>query len=282
MRRLLFFFLLLPALSWAGELFLKPSVIDNGGVALLRWSGEPPSVAVARFNGRLYYLQSSPSSAQVLLGADLELAAGRYPVEVTVTDRQGNAEFFHLTLEVRQAVRPEERITLPPAMVTPRDPAVLKRIEKERVLLSELYGRQTTPPLWESLSFPVSDPIGSPFGLRRILNGQPKSPHAGVDFRSPAGTAVKATARGKVAFAGDLYYTGQTVILDHGEGFFSLYAHLQTIACGPEELLEAGAVLGTVGSTGRSTGPHLHWGVKLRGDRIDPLALAELLNGEKR
>lgn len=280
MRRLLFFFLLLPALSWAGELSLKPSVIDNGGVALLRWSGVPPSVAVARFNGRLYYLQSFPSSAKTLLGADLDLAAGSYPVEVTVTDRQGNAEFFHLTLEVRKAARPEERITLPPAMVTPRDPAVLKRIEKERALLDGLYDRHTTPLLWESFSFPVSDPIGSPFGLRRILNGQPKAPHAGVDFRSPAGTAVRAAARGRVVFAGDLYYTGQTVILDHGEGLFTVYAHLQTIDCRFEELLAAGSMLGTVGSTGRSTGPHLHWGVKLRGDRIDPLALTELLKGE--
>jgi murein DD-endopeptidase MepM/ murein hydrolase activator NlpD len=124
--------------------------------------------------------------------------------------------------------------------------------------------------------------VSSPFGLRRILNGQPKSPHAGVDFRSPAGTAVRAAARGRVAFAGELYYTGRTVILDHGEGLFSLYAHLQTLACSPEAVLEAGTVLGTVGSTGRSTGPHLHWGVKLRGDRLDPLALTELLSGEKR
>jgi murein DD-endopeptidase MepM/ murein hydrolase activator NlpD len=275
-------FLLLPALAWGGELSLKPPVIDNGGVALLRWAGETPSVAVAHFNGRLCYLWPVPGGALTLLGTDLELAAGNYPVEVTVVDPRGETQFFHLSLEVRQAVRAEERLTLPPEMVTPRDPAVLNRIAKERALLDEIFARQTTLRLWESFTYPVRDPVGSPFGLRRILNGQPKAPHAGVDFRSPAGTAVRAAARGKVAFAGELYYSGQTVILDHGEGLFSLYAHLQTLGCGPGEMIEAGAVLGTVGSTGRSTGPHLHWGVKLRGDRIDPLALTELLQGEKR
>jgi murein DD-endopeptidase MepM/ murein hydrolase activator NlpD len=280
--RWLLLLLLLPALAWGGELSLKPPAIDNGGVALLQWAGETPSVAVARFNGRLYYLWPAPGGALTLLGTDLEQAAGNYPVEVTVVDPRGETQFFHLSLEIRQAVRAEERLTLPPEMVTPRDPAVLNRIEKERALLDELFARQTTPPLWESFTNPVSDPVGSPFGLRRILNGQPKSPHAGVDFRSPAGTAVRAAARGRVAFAGELYYSGQTVILDHGEGLFSLYAHLQTLGCGPGELIEAGTVLGTVGSTGRSTGPHLHWGVKLRGDRIDPLALTELLKGEKR
>jgi murein DD-endopeptidase MepM/ murein hydrolase activator NlpD len=282
MRWLFLLFLFLPAQALAGVLTIEPPVVDNGGVALLRWHGEPPSEAVARFNGRLYNLRSAPQGMLALLGADLELNPGSYPVEVTVVDPRGEAESFHLRLEVRQAVRPVERLTLPPAKVTPSDPAVLKRIEEERTLLAGLFSRQQTPPLWESFAHPVTDPVGSPFGLRRILNGQPKSPHAGVDFRSAAGTPVRAAARGKVAFAGDLFYTGQTVILDHGEGLFTLYAHLQTIGCSPGELLDAGTVLGRVGSTGRSSGPHLHWGVKLRGDRVDPLALTELLSGEKR
>lgn len=282
MRWLYLLFLLLPAQAPADVLTLEPPVVDTGGVALLRWHGEPPSEAVARFNGRLYNLRSAPQGILALLGTDLELTPGNYPVEVTVVDSRCKAESFHLRLEVRQAVRAEERLTLPPAKVTPTDPAVLKRIGEERALLADLFSRQLTPPLWESFAHPVADPVGSPFGLRRILNGQPKSPHAGVDFRSAAGTPVRAAARGTVAFAGDLFYTGQTVILDHGEGLFSLYAHLQTINCSRGQLLDAGTVLGRVGSTGRSSGPHLHWGVKLRGDRVDPLVLTELLGREKR
>lgn len=274
--------LLLPTQALGGELFLEPAVVDNGGVTLLRWQGEPPSSAIARCNGRTYHLRSTPAGFAALVGTDVELAPGSYPLDAVVVDRRGEAEFFHLRLQVRQAARPEERLTLPPAKVTPRNRAVLRRIEAEQAMLAALFSRHDSPPLWERFSAPVADPVGSLFGLRRILNGQPKSPHAGVDFRSAAGTSVQAAARGRVAFAGDLFYTGQTVILDHGEGLFSLYAHLQTIDCSQGELLDAGTILGRVGSTGRSTGPHLHWGVKLRGDRVDPLALTGLLSGEKR
>lgn len=282
MRWLLLLCLLLPAPALGGELSLEPAVVDNGGVTLLRWQGETPSVAVARCNGRLYHLRPTPTGFAALVGTDVELAPGSYPVEAVVVDRRGEAEFFRLRLEVRQAARPQERLTLPPAKVTPGDPAVLRRIEAEQAMLAELFARHDSPPLWEGFTLPVADPVGSLFGLRRILNGQPKAPHAGVDFRSAAGSPVQAAARGRVAFAGDLFYTGQTVILDHGEGLFSLYAHLHSIDCGPGEQIEAGAILGRVGSTGRSTGPHLHWGVKLRGDRVDPLALTGLLGGEKR
>lgn len=281
MRRFLLLLLLfLPCQALGGDLRLSPSVIDNGGVALLSWSGEIPSSATVRFNGGLCHLRPTPEGAMALLGADVELAPATYPVEVEIA-REGAVEVFLLPLEVRRAIRPEERLTLPPEKVTPRDPAVLKRIEKENALLAQLFSSETSP-LWETFGRPVDDPVGSIFGLRRILNGQSKSPHSGVDFRSPAGRPVRSAASGNVVFAGDLFYTGQTVILDHGEGLFTLYAHLRSIDCSMNQLLTAGEILGRVGSTGRSTGPHLHWGVKLRGARVDPLALVELLSGEKR
>jgi len=282
MRGLLLLLMLMPVQALGGTLYLDPLVVDQGGATLLRWRGEEPSVALARCNDRLYYLRPLASGTAALLGADLDLEPGSYPIDGVVVDRRGEAQFFHLRLEVRRAARPEERLTLPPGKVTPRDPAVLRRIEAEQALLAELYARPESPPLWESFAPPVADPVSSPFGLRRILNGKPKSPHAGVDFRSSAGTIVHAAARGRVVFAGDLFFTGKTVVLDHGDGLISLYAHLQKIGCRSGELLEAGATLGRVGSTGRSTGPHLHWGVKLRGDRVDPLALAGLLAREKR
>jgi murein DD-endopeptidase MepM/ murein hydrolase activator NlpD len=117
--------------------------------------------------------------------------------------------------------------------------------------------------------------------LRRVLNGQPRSPHAGIDFRSPRGTPVKASAPGVVAWVGDLYFTGLTVVVDHGGGLYTLYCHLDRIDCSAGQILTSHEILGRVGSTGRSTGAHLHWGVKLRGDRVDPLALTSLLNGKK-
>lgn len=272
---------LLPAAAAvAGTVTLDPPAIDVGGVSLLRWHGEPPAAAAVRFHGREISLWRSPSGAFALLGSDLETKPGKYEVTVAGTDRQGRDFVYALPLEVRPVVWPEEHLALPPAMVSPRDPKVVQRIAREQNLLRDLFSRPATAPLWDHFALPVADPLGSRFGLRRILNGEPRSPHAGIDFRSPRGTPVGAAGRARAVFAGDLYYTGKTVILDHGGGLFSLYAHLDEVLCREGELLERGSVLGRVGSTGRSTGPHLHWGIKLGGARIDPLSLLGLL-GER-
>lgn len=286
MKRLGFALLLLlwpaAALALVGTLYLSPPVVDPGGVALVTWEGEAPATAVARFSGRTYRFAVAAPGAVALIGTDLELSPGVYPVLVELTDEAGKTRKHRIRLAVRKAERPSEQLTLPPDMVAPTDPVVQRRIARERKELAALFSRTSTPSLWQGFSRPVGDPVGSPFGLRRILNGKPGSPHAGVDFRSSMGTPVRAAGRGRTVFAGDLYFTGRTVILDHGEGLFSLYAHLQTTRGRQGQLVAEGEVIGEVGSTGRSTGPHLHWGMKLRGDRIDPLALVELLAGEKR
>lgn len=280
MRWALLLLLFLPGPALAA-LSVSPQEVDSGGVALLRWEGPPPFQAVVRFNERVISLSSNESGVAALLGTDVELPAGEYPITAAVIDRLGRTSIHRSALVVRESSRPVERLTLPEAMVEPLDPAILKRISAERGMLAELFDARDRPPLWKTFSLPVSDPVSSTFGLRRILNGKPKSPHAGIDFRSPRGTPVKAAADGVAVFAGDLYYTGQTVILDHGEGLYTLYAHLEEANCQAGERLEAGDTLGMVGSSGRSTGPHLHWGSKLRGDRIDPMALVELLGKEK-
>ncbi len=270
--------LFLPVLAGAGQLTLEPAVIAVGEVALLRWSDREAVAGEVEFNGRSFPLVMAGQGGQALLGTDLDTAAGSYPVRVRL---DGSEAVVEGRLQVVSAQRAEERLTLPEGMVSPQDPAVLQRIAREQKLLKEIFARQTAGPIPATFQLPVADPIGSPFGLRRILNGKPRSPHAGVDFRSPLGTPVKASAAGRVVYAGDLYYTGLTVVVDHGGGLFSLYCHLDRITCAVDQLLGPAEVLGQVGSTGRSTGPHLHWGVKLRGDRVDPLALTSLLGGKK-
>lgn len=272
---------LLPGRAFGGSLSLEPKVIDSGGVALLRWQGENTSFALARFRDSIFFLERDPQGAVALVGADVELTPGNYTLEVWAVDRQGRSTLHHLTLRIRETKRPVERLSLPPAMVTPKDPAVLKRIAREREMLRKIFAGGEDALWWRTFSRPVADPISSPFGLRRILNGQPRDPHSGIDFRSPRGRVVRAAAKGKVVFAGALYYTGRTVILDHGGGLFSFYAHLDSVACKQGQLLKRGGKLGRVGSTGRATGPHLHWGMKLRGDRIDPLAVLALPVGER-
>jgi murein DD-endopeptidase MepM/ murein hydrolase activator NlpD len=279
-RSLLIFFCLglFPAEALAGSLSLTPSQLVNGGIAVLRWSGEPPASAVARWNGTPFSMRSlAGEGAFALLGVDLLQEPGSYPLEVVVVDQQGRSSNYTLMVKVVKADRPIQRLILPKEMVTPLDPVVIKRIDRERALVAEIYANMESRPLWVSFIRPVDDPVSSAFGLQRILNGEPRTPHNGIDFRSPLGTPVRAPAAGIAVLVADLYYTGKTVILDHGEGLFSLYAHLNEFLCDLGQQLQQGEFVGRVGSTGRSTGPHLHWGVRLRGERVDPMLLLQAL-----
>src|SRR5439155_9005000 len=124
---------------------------------------------------------------------------------------------------------------------------------------------------------PVAEPANSAFGTRSVFNGKPRNAHSGADFLSPAGTPIHAPNAGRIAVARSLYFSGNTVIIDHGLGLFSLLAHLSAIDVREGDQVEAGQVLGRVGATGRVTGPHLHWAVRAGDARVDPLALLALL-----
>jgi len=268
---LLVFTFFLASSVFSGELLLRSEQINNGEVAVLQWHGEPLSFGVVRFNEEVYYLYPDSDGAIALLPVGLGVAAGHYPIIAAMVDLQGQTSTTELLLTVVDKERPEEHLTLPKRMVSPgkQDSA---RISREHTHLKEVFAGRS-PRFWTTFERPVDDVVNSVFGKRRVLNGKPKSPHSGTDFRSPSGTPVCPISNGRVALVSDLFYTGNTVVVDHGEGLFSLYAHLS------EVLVEAGHdllvtdVLGKVGSTGRSTGAHLHLTVKLFGERIDPLAL---------
>jgi murein DD-endopeptidase MepM/ murein hydrolase activator NlpD len=115
------------------------------------------------------------------------------------------------------------------------------------------------------------------FGQRRILNGQPRSSHAGVDFASATGTLVRAAQCGRIALAENLFFSGGTVVIDHGLGLYTFYGHLSAILVKEGQRVQAGVPVGKVGATGRATGPHLHWSVRLNGARVNPLALVAAL-----
>lgn len=168
---------------------------------------------------------------------------------------------------------PEEHLEVEPKYVEP-PAAVLERIERERSILREIYTRRLPA---ESPARPFTKPVpgerSAVFGSRRVFNGVPKSPHSGVDLRAPSGTPVKASGPGIVVLAANLYYSGNLVIIDHGGGLVTLYAHLSSIKVEKGERVSAGQLLGLSGSTGRITGPHLHWGAKIGGIPFDPAAL---------
>ncbi len=262
--------------AWCGELVLLSPQVNNGEVAVLYWQGEPLSFGVVRFRDEVLYLYPDPEGAVTLLPVSLDVPAGDYPLVAALVDLQGRTTAAELTLHVDYKKRPKEELTLPERMVTPVQKDVI-RINRESDLLNDKYELRSSR-LWTVFERPVDDPVSSVFGKRRVMNGKPKSPHSGTDFRSPAGTPVRSISSGRVVLVSDLFYTGQTVVVDHGEGLLSVYAHLSKILVEENHELQAGDVLGKVGSTGRSTGAHLHLTVRLLGERIDPLALLAIFD----
>lgn len=257
--------------AWSGDLTLLAPQVNNGEVAVLRWQGEPLSFGVVRFRDEVVYLYPDEDGAIALLPVGLDAPAGDYPLSAALVGRSGETTTAELMLRVAYKERPEERLTLPERMVTPNAQDT-ERINREAAILNEKYAERSAR-LWKNFQPPVDDPVSSVFGKRRVLNGKPKSPHSGTDYRSSSGTPVRAISGGRVVLAADLFYTGQTVVIDHGEGLISLYAHLSKLLVAEGQTLAAGDVLGKVGSTGRSTGAHLHLTVRLLGERVDPLAL---------
>jgi murein DD-endopeptidase MepM/ murein hydrolase activator NlpD len=178
-------------------------------------------------------------------------------------------------LQVRKRTFRRQRIdNLPAAMVTPPE-EVRARILAEQTRLAALWGVDTPEPLFRSgFAWPVKGIVTGVYGSQRILNGKPRQPHWGLDIAAPDGTPVRAPADGIVLLADtDLYYTGGTILLDHGHGIVSGFLHLSALDVTNGQRVTQGEVIGRVGSTGRSTGPHLDWRVRWLDVFVDPRLL---------
>jgi murein DD-endopeptidase MepM/ murein hydrolase activator NlpD len=215
-------------------------------------------------------------SWQVLAAIDLAAKPGAYSVRVTATTETASPSGTY-ALKVVDKAFPTRKLTVDNAFVTPPESALAK-IEEDSKALERCWANPAPEKLWTGAFVrPVPHEANSAFGSRSVFNGQVRNPHSGADFRSPAGTPVKAPNAGRVALARDLYYSGGTVVIDHGLGLFSLFAHLSTIDAQEGASVTAGQVVGRVGATGRVTGPHLHWMVRVGTARIDPLSLLALM-----
>ncbi len=169
---------------------------------------------------------------------------------------------------------PVQRLTLPEEMVR-LSPQVLQRVKEENEMLNKLWNRCTYPLQWKPPFYhplPGFD-VKDNFGDKRIINGEPRSPHTGVDIPAPAGTPVHAFASGTVVLTRDLFFSGLSIVIDHGGCLYTMYFHLSRFAVREGEKVQKGDIIGYVGSTGRATGPHLHFGVRYAGKRVNPLTL---------
>jgi murein DD-endopeptidase MepM/ murein hydrolase activator NlpD len=228
----------------------------------------------------LRFYEIAPTRWQGLAPIDLSVPPGRHTLTVTA-DAGGSEVAAEYVLIVVPKKFPVRRLKVAPSFATPPED-LLPRILREQATVEAIF---TAPPgerLWSGpFTPPVSGKPTSSFGRRSIVNGEPRSPHSGADFQAAAGTRVVAPNRGRVAFAGDLYFAGRTVIIDHGGGLYSYLAHLSAIGVEEGALVERGQRIGLSGSTGRVTGPHLHWTVRLGTARVDPLSLIFLLAPRK-
>jgi len=211
-----------------------------------------------------------------ILGVDLDTKPGEHLVEALLTMDDGTVVRREITIRVVPKQFPTRRLKVAGRFINLSE-ADLKRADRESKETEAIYGRMTPDLIpGEAFTVPIAGRTGTNFGERRIFNGEPRAPHSGADLRATTGTPVHASNRGRVVLAKDLFFTGNTVILDHGLGIYSLYAHLSRLDVKRDDIAEKGQIVGLVGATGRVTAAHLHWGMRVQGARVDPFSLVEL------
>jgi len=213
-----------------------------------------------------------------LMGADLASKVGSDALDVTIRSPE-KTETRRFVVEVLDASFPVQTLTLPNTMVD-LDADTLKRVRKEAKYLRSLFAQTSMSRAWtDNFIAPLEGKISGAFGRRRIINGQKKNPHTGEDISAPQGAKVQASNRGTVRLASEQFFSGKSILIDHGLGLFTMYFHLSEMLVKEGDTVDRGAVIGLVGSTGRATGPHLHWGARLNNARVDPYALIRMKIG---
>ena len=281
-RRLLLALLLVTAVApvtFADTLrvVFEPARPRGGDVVLVRVPGATPNATVeAEVDGHPLAIFSAADGHAAVLGIDMDAPAGLRPWRVTAT-AGGRAVTARGRLTVAPRSYPVQQLTVTRTMVE-LDPDTERRAQGETERLRTIYRTTSGERLWrDRFVRPVpGDEPGTGFGARRIINGHARAPHSGIDFAVPVGTTVVAANRGRVALSAEFFFPGRLVILDHGLGLHTAYFHLETIAVTEGQLVARGEPLGTVGMTGRVTGPHLHFGAQVAAARVDPSALLHL------
>lgn len=237
-----------------------------GGVAVVKL-GSGPTPPIARFSGNRVLVVGEETEWLAVVGIPLEAQAGsKLPLVIERAGREPST--------LRFAIGPKQyatqRLTVKPGQVE-LSPEDLARYENERTHLAEMRKTFTeAAPESFTLMQPCEGLRSNTFGQRRFFNGQPRNPHNGMDIPAAEGAPVVAAGEAKVIDVGDYFFSGNTVILDHGQGFLSLYAHLSAVEVAPGDRVATGARVGRVGATGRVTGPHLHFSVFLNSVAVDP------------
>ncbi len=237
-------------------------------------TGEPSEV-VGRFLGRAVPFFPDRSAYVGLLGIDLQDAAGTHELAVEVAYPDGRKKLSYNVLVMKEKY-PVQRLTLPKDKVD-LDEESLVRVKAEQEQVRVVLETVSRDRFWQGRFIePVSGAVSGAFGRVRIINGQSRNPHNGEDIAAPEGTEVVAMNDGVTRLTVDHFFSGKGVFVDHGLGLYSMYFHLSEITVEDGARVKRGQVIGKVGASGRATGPHLHWGVRLNGARVNPYSLIRL------
>jgi murein DD-endopeptidase MepM/ murein hydrolase activator NlpD len=253
-----------------------PGPLKPGGVALIAVTAPQDLTALTGdLAGRpvRFWPGASAREWNGLAGVNLEAAPGSIALTIQGTTANGASASAKASLLVERYRYETRRIQVDPKMANPPE-SELARIKQDAQAMADAFAILTPERLWRgSFDAPVPGAANSAFGRLTITNGKPSGRHQGADFRAATGTPVHAPNGGRVVLARDLYFAGNTVIIDHGLGVFSLLAHLSRIDVQPGAAVMRGEVVGQSGATGRVTGPHLHWAVRFGEMTVDPLSL---------
>jgi len=254
-----------------------PDVLANGSPCLftVRVHGATSVVGLWQDHTLLFFHTSDPDEWSALAGIDIEAKPGSYPLSIEVTSAIGNTiQKTQRTVNIESAPYKSTTLKVPDKFVEP-DAAALKIIAADKIVKDKAYTSTANRPLWSGEFSPPlrTAPSTDSFGTRRVFNGSLASVHRGLDYRAKTGTPVRAVNSGRVVVARPLYYEGNCVIIDHGQGLMTLYMHLSHFKVAEGDQIRRGQIIALSGGTGRATGPHLHIGVRWQGAYLDPAKL---------
>ncbi|HYX21936.1 MAG TPA: M23 family metallopeptidase [Thermoanaerobaculia bacterium] len=259
---------------------LSPASVRQGGIVVAALTSDAPLDEARVFAGEREIVMEAERGGRrfrALVGVDFESAVGKRALRFEGRVPCGEKVELSRELRVRSGKFAVEKLKVAPEYVEPPE-SEKARIESDREKVALVWKSFDPERRWSGpFLLPVDAPVRrESFGSRRVLNGESRSAHSGLDLAAASGQPVRAPAPARVALAEDLYFSGGTVILDHGERLFTSYFHLSRIDVKEGQVLETGEAFAAVGATGRATGPHLHWSAKIAGARINPLGLLEL------
>lgn len=256
-----------------------PEGVFQGGIYKIVVYGDDNIISISgTFDGSNIYFNETetPGTFFGLMGVNLVATPGTKRLKLKIRNGDGTNESWGRELQLKEGDFAVQRLTLD-SKWTSYDDETMARINRENKIIGDLFRKETPDKLWsEPFMMPMEGRISGEFGLRRYINGEPRSPHSGIDIVDVTGTPISAANDGEVALTMDMFFSGLSLFIDHGQGLYTMYFHLSEVLVNETDKVKKGETVALVGATGRVTGAHLHFGVRLNYNKVSPWDLVNL------